>query len=89
MNPVLDTGVLPDDWSDAQNALFTKVYKFMIANQDAMCHPASKSMPIEYWQTVAHNSAWIAAELAESDSVRILDVDTEQTIAESPGSLNS
>lgn len=80
---------LPDDWSEAQNALFTKVYKFITANPGAFQHPRAAALPAEHWQTIAHNAAYCAAELLENDSLRVLDADTEELIAASPERLNS
>ena len=79
---------LPDDWSEAQNILYVKVHRFMSANKNAMSHPQAPVFTDEHWQTVCHNAAFLAAEMLETDSLRILDVDTEEVIAESPGRLN-
>ena len=78
---------LPEDWSEAQNALFAKVYRWMIANRTVFPHPAAAQMSIEHWQTISHNAAWCAAELLEAASLRLID-DLDQVIAESPQELN-
>lgn len=85
----MDMDILPEDWSVAQNSLFTRVYKFMTANMAAMTHPECPFLETQHWQTICHNAAFLAAELREADSLRIIDSETEQTIAESPGGLNS
>lgn len=81
---------LPDDWTEEQNAIFTRVYKFLIANAAAVQHPRAAPVAVEHWQTIAHNAAWVAAELRDCEEVRILDGDTEEVIAASPtsGTLN-
>lgn len=79
---------LPSDWSEAQNTLYVKVHRFMSANKDSMCHPRGAVLDVEHWQTICHNAAFTAAEMLETDFLRILDVDTEEVIAESPGRLN-
>lgn len=84
----MKTDTLPDDWTDEQTELFMRVYKFMIANKEAMRHPSGPVISDEHWQTVAHNAAFIAAELRDSEEVRIIDAETQQILAESPGRLN-
>jgi hypothetical protein len=80
---------LPEDWTDEQRELYTRVHKFMVANKDAMCHPAAPIVTEQHWQTIAHNAAFIAAELRDNEEVRILDAETEATIAESPAARKS
>ena len=79
----------PDDWTDEQNALFVKLYKFIIANQPAMKHPDAPSLPPEHWQTIAHNTAWSAAEFLDADDLTIRDADSDEVMAWSPKGLNS
>lgn len=80
---------LPDDWTEPQQVLFTKVYKFMTVSMAGIVHPNAPIISPQHWQTICHNAAYTAAELLEHDSLRVVDVDTDETIAESPGSLNS
>lgn len=79
---------LSEDWNVQERELFGRVYRFMVSNQAAMCHPRC-SIPIDQWQTICHNAAWIAADLLNNEALRVLDLDTEEVIAESPKGLNS
>lgn len=79
----------PEDWTDEQNAMYVKLYKFMLTNQDAIRHPKSSELPHEEWQTICHNAAWGAAEFLDTDDLTIIDTETEQVIAASPKGLNS
>jgi hypothetical protein len=80
---------LPDDWTDEQQDLFTKVYKFMLVSQGAMTAPEASPIGDRDWGCICFNAAFTAAELLVNESLRIIDLDTEQTLTESPGSLNS
>ena len=79
----------PEDWTDEQNAMFVKLYKFMVRSQAAIRHPDSPEVPAEQWQTICHNAAWSAAEFVDADDLTIIDADTEQVLAHSPKGLNS
>lgn len=85
----MKTHDIPDEWSEAERALYMRVYRFMVANQGAMCNPTAAPIKPEHWDTIAHNCAWVAADLRDCESLRILDADTEEVVAESPRGLNS
>lgn len=89
MDNLRRTDNLPDEWTVEQFELFLRVYKFMSVSMVAMCHPLFPGMEHEHWNTICHNAAFAAAELRDTDSLRIIDLETEATIAESPGALNS
>lgn len=78
----------PEEWTDEQNQLFVRVYRFMIANQSGVRHPDSQEIAPAQWQTICHNSAWAAAEMLETDDLTILDTETEQVIASSGVTLH-
>lgn len=80
---------IPERWTEAQKAIYAKVYRFMVTNPNAMRHPDMALPSTEHWQTVAHNAAWIAAEFLELDDLTIVDSDTNQIVAITPHSLNS
>lgn len=79
----------PDDWTDEQNAMFVKLYKFMIGSQSAVKHPDAPEASADHWQTICHNAAWSAAEFMTTDDLTIIDTETEQVLASSPKGLNS
>lgn len=85
----MDLSDTPEDWTDEQRDLFSKVCRYITSNQDAFCHPAMPRISSEHFATIAWNAAFIAAELSTGDDVRIIDADTQATIAEMPGNLNS
>lgn len=73
----------PEEWTEAQNALFVRVYRFMIGNQSAVRHPKCFEISPAHWQTICHNAAWTAAEMLETDDLTVLDADTEEVVASS------
>lgn len=79
----------PEEWTAEQNAMFVKVYRFLIANQPAVKHPSAPMASEEHWQTICHNAAWTAAEFMDTDDLRVIDLDTEEVLAQSPQGLNS
>jgi hypothetical protein len=86
MNSALET---PEDWTAEQSQLYGRVLRFMVANQEAFRHPDGPILRPEHWQTVCHNAAWTAADLLDSESLRIIDGDTGAIVAQSPEMLNS
>ena len=78
---------LPEDWTDEQHALFRRVFRFLAGNMDAVCHPEQPTIRDEHWHTICHNAAFVAAECRDCESLRILDADTNETIAESPADV--
>lgn len=79
----------PEDWTDEQNDMFVKLYRFMIGNQQAIRHPRAAEVTQEHWQTICHNAAWSAAEFMDTDDLTIIDAGTEIVLAQSPKGLNS
>lgn len=79
----------PDDWTEEQRDLFVKVHRFITANQQTFVHPAAPPIESAHFNTIAWNAAFVAAELMAGDDCRIIDADTQETLAEMPGKLNS
>lgn len=75
---------LPEDWTEEQHAMFSKVSTFMAANKKAVSHPASVEVSDEHWLTVCHNAGWIAAELMDCDELSIFDQTTGALFAQTP-----
>jgi hypothetical protein len=82
---------LPDEWNEAQVAMFTRMSRFMEANQHVYKHPAAPMADAVHWACVAHNAAWHAAEmlaLEDDSALVVVDVDTEHELArETDGTL--
>lgn len=51
----------PDDWTPAQNALFTRVYEHMIRNQAMFVRIGAPKVAPADWEVTAWNAAWFAA----------------------------
>jgi hypothetical protein len=79
----------PEEWTEEQNTMFVRLYRFLMANQYAVRHPRSPEIIQEHWQTICHNAAWSAAEFMDTDELTIIDSDTEEVLAQSPRGLNS
>jgi hypothetical protein len=75
----------PDYWTEEQGTVFDKVKRFIASNQDGVRHPGAKSVSQEHWNTIAHNCAYIAAELMDADEVSIFEAG--KLIAKSPPAI--
>lgn len=75
---------LPEDWTDEQRAMFSRVFRFMMGNQYAFCHPGMAEVAPEHWKTLSNNAAWAAAEFMETEELTIVDLQTGHTIASTP-----
>lgn len=49
-------------WSGQSQSMFRDMYEFIDANQTIFSHPKMIEMPKEYWNTIAWNAAYMAAE---------------------------
>lgn len=78
----------PDEWTDAQNRMFSLLHRYMVTNKAVFLRPGHQ-VTDEQFQTIAHNAAWMAAVFLETDEARIIDAETQQVLAESPRSLNA
>lgn len=80
-------GELPDDWTDQQRAVFNRIYRHMLASQEAFTHPAAPRVDDEHWNTTAWNTAWFAAHAVADDAPLIVHSIEDGTIfaAETPG----
>lgn len=58
----------PEDWTPAQQALFTRMLKHMEPNQRTFTHPKASPIPAEHWSTIAWNAAWTATHFAGDDA---------------------
>lgn len=56
---------MPKQWSKHQRRAFKGVKRLMREEQTLFTHPNAAPIPVEHWETVAHNAAWMAAEYAE------------------------
>ena len=50
-------------WSKSAKALYRSLKRFMLDNPELFMHPKADKIPKAHWGTIAHNAAWIAAEL--------------------------
>jgi hypothetical protein len=83
---VSDHDELPDRWTDAQVEIFVAVRDYMLANQHAMVHPATRLIPTREWATLCHNAAWVAAEKHAGVDIVIVDKDGD-VVASEPGDI--
>lgn len=71
----------PDDWSDEQSRLFTRVFRAM-GTQEAVAHPEAQRMPDDHWHTIIFNAAYTAAEELVSTADLIVTLnDKDEVIA--------
>ena len=52
-------------WSKRAKALFRQLKRNMLNNQELYVHPKAAEIPKKHWGTIAHNAAWIAAEILD------------------------
>jgi hypothetical protein len=88
LRPSIDSGSLPEDWTDEQKDVFGKVYRFMQKNQSTHCHPAMPKPDDEHWNTICFNSAWLAASIAFGDELTICDEDDAVLASTEQATLN-
>ncbi len=55
-------------WSKHAKAVFRQLKRYMRDNPELFVHPESDLIPKKHWGTIAHNAAWIAAELVDDTS---------------------
>lgn len=51
----------PDNWTPLQRALFVRLYRHMVSNQEAFKHPRAPMLDAGLWVTTCWNAAWMAA----------------------------
>jgi len=73
---VADEATLPDEWTEDQRAVYGRMLRFMLANQELFTHPDTPRMPEDQWRTIAHNAACIGADFSGGGEVTIMDGDT-------------
>lgn len=80
MNDYLDN--VPDEWTEKQRELFSRLYRFFQANPQAVVHPEMGDIDPEHWHTLAWNAAYFAAHAAfDGDPLCVMDEDTEEVVA--------
>ena len=57
----------PEEWTDEQNALFSRIFVHMQGNQWLFTHPKATKVPDEHWCITCWNAAWMAAECHNQD----------------------
>lgn len=56
-----------DEWSKKARLVFNRVYDFIYENRAIVLHPKHRPFPkADHWQTIAWNSAWIAADAVDN-----------------------
>lgn len=77
----------PEEWTDEQNRLFSLLHRYMVTNKGVFLRPGYHMTDSDF-QCIAHNAAWMAAEFLECDEANIIDSDTQELLASSPGVPN-
>lgn len=49
-------------WGDKAREVFNSLYYTLLHNQSVVTHPNQDPLPKSHWNTVAWNSAWLAAD---------------------------
>lgn len=52
-------------WSEQAQNVFNDVYGTIAYNPLLITHPEQPVIDLEHWQTIAWNSAWLAADAAQ------------------------
>lgn len=61
----IDFGGLPDDLTGHGQDVFFRFYARALDAQHEIVHPKAGPIPMEHWQTIVHNLAFLAACCAE------------------------
>lgn len=79
----------PEEWTEEQNSLFTRLHKMVSETQSVFMHPDAPRLGDKEWATVAWNVAWTAAHMLGSDDPMVfVDADSGEELAiENPGVL--
>jgi hypothetical protein len=71
----------PDDWTDEQNRVFTRVHRFMSENPAVFMRPGEPLLSAETWGTLAWNAAWFSAQaLIDDELLTIVASDDDETV---------
>lgn len=57
-------------WSKHAKAMYRQLKRYMVDNQELFLHPKTAPIPKAHWSTIAHNAAWIAAEVLDDTTPR-------------------
>jgi len=74
---------MDQDWTDEQQRVFGRVYRFMLKNQQWCRHPEMSEIKEEHWNTLANNAAWLAAEMLAEGEFELVDVDSGELLTTS------
>lgn len=78
------SGQTPDDWTDQQNNLFSRLLRFTSENQKHFMRPGCH-IPQADWDVLCWNLSWMAAAALDEDSeIVICDAETEEEITREP-----
>lgn len=61
-------------WSVVEQSVFNAVYLAMKADQETFLHPQTTPTSAERWKTTAYNAAWIAAEAAQRENEKTMEL---------------
>jgi hypothetical protein len=78
MSDLLDD--TPDDWTLAQNVVFSRLFRHMIGNQAVFTHPDAAEIEPDHWRTVCWNASWMAASFINMEQVPFTHVDDDGNI---------
>lgn len=57
-------------WNDQEQELFIAIYEVSTINSWLFQHPKTPEVSPKYWNTVAWNHAWMAADLVREQRLR-------------------
>lgn len=80
---------IDESWTDEQKKLYVRVYRWITVNQHGFSPVGIPTVPTEIWDRLAHNAAWVAADMLVSDELTIYATDSDEVVAQSPHGLNS
>jgi hypothetical protein len=65
----------PEDWTDEQRNLFSRLWRHMETNQHLFTHPQAPRVTAEHWRITCWNAAWLATEFSDPEFGTAIHVD--------------
>lgn len=72
---------MSDRWTEEQRRHYGKLYRFISTNFQQFVHPSTPALTAEQQDTIAHNAAFLAAEMLEPGDIDFMDLDSGEIVA--------
>lgn len=70
----------PEEWTDAQRGLFSRIFRHMEANQHLFTNPQAPRVADEHWRVTSWNAAWIATDFSDPEFGAVIHIDEDGNV---------